>query len=195
MIAAYPDKKITYENINDAPILKAVLMESQRMHPAVNMLFRICEKDCEISGFQFKVGDAVGVDVYSMHNSEDYWTEPEKFKPERFMTKDFKIENDDSNVFLPFGSGPRACVAARMAFVEAAATLGQIILNYEVYRSSKTSVPPKVGLHDATCITLLKRESFVLTIIFILFLSLSPVSSYSATIELQRDGDGLQKER
>ena len=144
MIAAYPDKKITYENINDAPILKAVLMESQRMRPAANMLFRVCEKDCEISGFQFKVGDAVGVDVYAMHNSEDYWTEPEKFQPERFMAKDFKIENDDSNVFLPFGSGPRACVAARFAFIESAYTLGQIILNYEVYRSSKTSVPPKV---------------------------------------------------
>lgn len=106
----------------------------------------MCEKDVEISGFQFKVGDAAAVDVYSFHNSEDYWTEPQTFQPERFLGKDFKIENDDSNVFLPFGAGPRACVASRMAFIESAYTLGQIILNYEVYRSSKTSVPPKVVL-------------------------------------------------
>ena len=98
----------------------------------------------EISGFQFKTGDVVGIDVFSFHHSEDYWTAPEKFDPQRFLVKDFKIENDDSNVFMPFGAGPRACIASRMAFIESSFVLGQIILNYEIYRSSKTSVPPKV---------------------------------------------------
>lgn len=102
----------------------------------------------EICGFQFKTGDLAAIDVFSFHNSEDYWTEPEKFDPERFLGKEFKIENDDSNVFMPFGLGPRACVASRMAFIEAAFVIGQLVLNYEIYRTDKTSVPPKVCLED-----------------------------------------------
>lgn len=39
--------------------------------------------------------------------------------------------------------GPRACIASRMAFIQTRFLLGQIVLNYEVYRSSKTLVPMK----------------------------------------------------
>lgn len=42
---------------------------------------------------------------YSLHNSEEYWKNPEKFYPERFLEKDFKIDGDESMTFLPFGAG------------------------------------------------------------------------------------------
>ena len=45
---------------------------------------------------------------FSLHNSEDYWTDPQRFYPERFLEKEFKIENDDSMTFLPFGAGEGA---------------------------------------------------------------------------------------
>ena len=47
----------------------------------------------------------IGIDIFSLQNSEDYWEEPEKFRPERFLEKDYKIESDDSMTFLPFGVG------------------------------------------------------------------------------------------
>ena len=91
----------------------------------------MCEKDRELCGFQFKAGDVAAIDVFAMHNSGDYWDQPEKFRPERFLAKDFKIENDDSKVFMPFGSGPRACLASRLVFVEASfARPGGIELRY-----------------------------------------------------------------
>lgn len=41
----------------------------------------------------------------------------------------------------PFDLGPRACIASRMAFIQARFLLAQIILNYEVYRTKSTTVP------------------------------------------------------
>lgn len=45
-------------------------------------------------------------------------------------------------MFLLIDLGPRACIASRMAFIQAKFLLAQIILNYEVYRSEHTKVPP-----------------------------------------------------
>lgn len=142
LIEIYPKKDISYDNIKDAPLLDAAIKESQRLYPALNMLFRKCENPITINGYDFKKDDVVGIDVISLQNSEDYWEEPEKFRPERFLEKEFKIESDDSMLFLPFGAGPRACIASRMAFIQARFLLAQIILNYEVLRTKHTSVPP-----------------------------------------------------
>ena len=105
LIEIYPNKEIEYETIKDAPLLDAIIKESQRIYPALNMLFRKCESPITIKGVDFLEGDVIGIDVLSLHNSEDYWPEPEKFRPERFLEKEFKIENDDSMTFLPFGAG------------------------------------------------------------------------------------------
>lgn len=39
--------------------------------------------------------------------------------------------------------GPRVCIASRLAFIQTRYLLAQIILNYEVYQTSKTLVPMK----------------------------------------------------
>lgn len=143
LIEIYPNKEIDYDNIRDAPLLDAVIKESQRLHPALNMLFRKCESPTTINGYDFKVNDVIAIDVFSLQNSEDYWEEPEKFRPERFLEQDYKIESDDRMTFLPFGVGPRACIASRMAFIQARFLLAQILLNYEVVRTEHTCVPPR----------------------------------------------------
>lgn len=105
LIEIYPKKDINYDNIKDSPLLDAIVKESQRLYPAINFLFRTCQSSCSIKNYSFQKGDVIGLDVYSLHNSEDYWPEPKKFRPERFLEKDVKIENDDSGVFMPFGAG------------------------------------------------------------------------------------------
>lgn len=46
--------------------------------------------------------------------SNKYWEEPEKFKPERFITKDDNgNENNQQWAFKPFGVGTRMCPASK----------------------------------------------------------------------------------
>lgn len=105
LIEIYPKKDIAYDNLKDAPMLSAVVKESQRLYPAINVLFRKCVTPATVKGYRFEKGDVIGIDVLSLHNSDEFWPEPEKFRPERFMEKEVKIENDDSMTFLPFGAG------------------------------------------------------------------------------------------
>jgi cytochrome P450 len=54
--------------------------------------------------------------VWPLHHSEEYFPEPEKFKPERFLK-----ENSADVVpftFRPFGGGNRECIGRRFAMNE-----------------------------------------------------------------------------
>lgn len=116
--------------MNKSKLLDANLKESQRMLPAANLLFRIPDERIKILDFQIEALDVIAIDLYSLHMSsgnyvidknfnhklisffnmqKDFWNEPEKFDPERFLQKDFSFDNvtDSGNelLFLPFGSG------------------------------------------------------------------------------------------
>jgi cytochrome P450 len=49
------------------------------------MVFRMCSKDVEINGIKFKKGVRVYLPIWPLHHSEEYFPEPYKFKPERFL--------------------------------------------------------------------------------------------------------------
>lgn len=103
LIDLYPTKEITYENMGESKLLEAILQESQRQLPALNMLFRIAENPIQVKNLKIEANDVIGIDVFSLHNSPDHWENPERFYPERFLEKNVKFENDD--LFKPFGSG------------------------------------------------------------------------------------------
>merc|ERR1711884_804457 len=79
-----------------------------------NLVGRICKKDCEIApGLLIKKDMQVWTPIAASHQNEDFFPEPEKFKPERFINKDF-----DPITFRPFIAGPRMCIGNRFALTE-----------------------------------------------------------------------------
>ncbi|XP_042890641.1 cytochrome P450 3A41-like [Penaeus japonicus] len=75
-------------------------------------------------------GDVVSIPVWSLHHDQRYWPEPEKFDPTRFFP-----ENKDrivSGTYLPFGLGPRNCIAMRFALMEAKLALARTVLEFEL---------------------------------------------------------------
>lgn len=57
-------QEIDYDNIKESPLLDAVLKESQRKFPALNMLLRIAQNPIEIQGYKFEKGDLLAIDVF-----------------------------------------------------------------------------------------------------------------------------------
>lgn len=114
------DGKPTYEAINSMKYLDAVVCETMRLYPLGVFIDRICVKDFElppaIPGGQpvmLKAGDSVWFPGYSIHRDSNYYSEPNKYNPDRFLDG-----HSDSPTYLPFGLGPRICIGNRFALME-----------------------------------------------------------------------------
>lgn len=170
LIELFPNKELEYDDLNKSQYLEAIIKESQRMYPVLTMLFRLADEATEVKGLKIKKCDAIGIDLMSLHNSPDYWTNPDEFKPERFLEKNSNFDFDnivdsESMLFLPFGSGIRSCIATRYALSQVKYTVAKIILNYEIYRTQKTQVPikyqpnPQQLMYKSMFLGMRKREN------------------------------------
>lgn len=48
----------------------------------------------------------------AMNHSRENWTEPERFRPERFLDSDL-FPNDRREALQPFSVGPRNCIGRK----------------------------------------------------------------------------------
>ncbi|XP_032225376.2 cytochrome P450 3A8-like [Nematostella vectensis] len=135
-----PDKPL-YELIFGLEYLEAVVNESLRITPPAHVMTRECTKECTINGITIPAGMIVKYPIYTLHHDPEAWEEPEKFNPERFLTRD---DSRSPFQFLPFGAGPRICIGARFAMMEVKAALVKILSKYRLVRAPDTQVPLKV---------------------------------------------------
>ncbi|WP_052134502.1 cytochrome P450 [Sphingomonas sp. 37zxx] len=99
------------------PRLRAVLDESLRLYPPAPRLDREAMADDELAGRPVRRGDLISIWPYVLHRHHALWSEPDAFDPQRFAP-DRRLAMHRYQ-YLPFGAGPRVCVGARFAIVEA----------------------------------------------------------------------------
>ncbi|XP_032682972.1 cytochrome P450 9e2-like [Odontomachus brunneus] len=137
---------LTYEAVNGMQYLDAVINESLRMYPVAVFLDRVCMKDFELppalpgdKPYTLKKGSTVWFPAYGLHHDPNYFENPEKFNPERFLNEDKKGINP--NAYLPFGMGPRMCIGNRFALLETKVMLIHLLARCELKRCAKTMYP------------------------------------------------------
>lgn len=140
-----PFKLVTYDALPAFKYLGAVIDESLRLDSPGIFLERRVEKQMELSNtdgsvrFKVEPGDVIHIPVYSIHRDAKHFTDPELFKPERFLTN--KPEHH-KYAYLPFGSGPRNCIAKSMALMEAKLALLHVIrAGYKFEVCEQTKIP------------------------------------------------------
>jgi cytochrome P450 len=77
-----------------------------------------------------------------MHRNEVFWPDPERFDPGRF-TPELESKRPRA-AYLPFGLGPRVCIGAMFAELEAMLLLGQIAKRFEFEAVDTTPVGPDI---------------------------------------------------
>jgi cytochrome P450 len=88
------------------PYLTALCQETLRIYPvAPTTGIRIVSKPMTVAGYEFPTGAVLFLNIYLVHHREDLYPEPDVFKPERFLERQYSTAE-----FLPFGGGHRSCI-------------------------------------------------------------------------------------
>ncbi len=110
------------------PYLSAICQETLRMYPVLPVLFpRIALAPIKIAGYQFDAETTFMPSVYLVHYREDLYPEPEKFKPERFLERQYSASE-----YFPFGGGSRRCLGYALAQLEMKLVLATVISKYQL---------------------------------------------------------------
>ncbi|KAI0205168.1 cytochrome P450 [Astrocystis sublimbata] len=127
------DKEITLTSVGNLPYMLAVLNETLRRYPPIaGSLPRQTPKGgAMIDGLFVPEDTVVSLYQWAVNHDKRYWTEPEKFVPERWMG-DAKYKNDQIDAMQPFSVGPRNCLGKNLAYAEMRLILARIIFNFNM---------------------------------------------------------------
>jgi cytochrome P450 len=123
------------QDVAAMPFIKQVLEEAMRLYPPVGLLARtVVEKD-ELCGRTMRPNDTVFLPIWALHRHQLWWGRPEEFDPNRFDP--VRGPRRDKYQYLPFGAGPRVCVGADFAMMQAQIILATLVGRFRV----KPSLP------------------------------------------------------
>ena len=99
------------------PLLHQVLEEAMRLYPPAPRFDREALAADELAGVRIAKGDLLSIWPWVIHRHRKLWPDPDRFDHTRFAPEaKAKLHRFQ---YLPFGGGPRVCVGARFATVEA----------------------------------------------------------------------------
>ena len=119
-------------------LTRSVLDEALRLYPPAFLIARSAAAPDVIAGRDVKPKDIILISPWILHRHEKLWREPNAFDPYRFLTG----PPPDRFAYLPFGAGPRVCIGAHFALVEATLALARLIQKFKVELRSTEPVLP-----------------------------------------------------
>lgn len=108
----------------------SVIKESMRLYPPAWSLARTVTSDIELRGYAIPAGANIVMSQWVMHHDERYFPVPHKFNPDRWL--DPAIRKLPRFAYFPFGGGPRQCIGAAFAQMEAVLLLATIAQRFRL---------------------------------------------------------------
>src|SRR5215469_15703597 len=151
---------------DDVPLLRyteMILKESMRLYPAVWGIGRRTIADCEIGGYRVTAGTNVFIFQSLTQRDPRFFSNPDAFDPERWREDPVRSGKIPRFAYFPFGGGPRVCVGAAFAMLEATLLLAMIqqkfhldlVPGHPVQPLASVTLRPKHGIR----VTMHRRAS------------------------------------
>jgi unspecific monooxygenase len=118
---------------------RAVIDETMRLYPPAFLIARAAAAPDRVAGLPVKRRDVIMIAPWLLHRHEKLWRDPEAFIPSRFMAP---VPPPDRFAYLPFGVGPRICIGAHFALVEATLALARLIGAFRIGLVDREPVLP-----------------------------------------------------
>jgi len=139
--------QLTYEAVAEMTYMDRVLTETLRLYPPFLRLERQCSKDYTLPGtdVHLPAGTLVQIPVLAVQHDPDNYPDPMCFDPDRFLPEE--REKRHPCTWLPFGAGPRNCIAQRFAMFEAKVAL-VVVLRENMLEPGPRTPPPPMPIND-----------------------------------------------
>lgn len=124
--------------VADVPKLewtRAIVAESMRLYPPAWTMGRRAVEPHTIGGHQIAKGDLVIMSQYVVHRDPRWWSAPDQFTPDRWISKSVTSAPSVAPLasaarpkyaYFPFGGGSRICIGESFAWTEAILLLATI---------------------------------------------------------------------
>jgi len=141
--------ELTYEDLQEMPLLNAVIRETLRLHSPLHSIFRRVMRPLEVPGTKYTVpvGHHVMVSPGYAHTNDEWFKEASTFYPERWLdaedvekatqrtpseTIDYgfgAVTKGAKSPFLPFGAGRHRCIGEQFAMMQLGTILSTFVKN------------------------------------------------------------------
>jgi cytochrome P450 len=121
-----------------------IFRETLRLYPPITFIPRVAAQATEIAGRKVKRGAMIMIAPWTIHRNEAFWKNADRFDPDRFAPdREGEVQ---PGAYIPFGLGPRICVGAAFATVEASLILARLVRRYDIEALDASRVRPVARL-------------------------------------------------
>jgi len=137
------DVELHFECVqSELKYLERCIMETLRLFPPVFIFVRRLCTPIDIEGpegttIRLPSGTSAVVIPYVTHRKEEYYPDPNKFDPDRFLPEEQAKRHPYT--YLPFSAGSRNCLGMKFAMMEMKTIAAHILRNFDI------SSPDKMG--------------------------------------------------
>ncbi|NNC54775.1 MAG: cytochrome P450, partial [Pseudomonadales bacterium] len=130
-LLALDEGGLGFDACGELDVTDRVFRETLRHIPPVTMVPRRSIDAFEYRGFEIPANTAVAVMVDYIHHSEQYWSNPHQFDPDRFLPGRAEHKNHPFQ-WIPFGGGAHKCLGFKFADMQVKVFLYHLLRNYRI---------------------------------------------------------------
>ncbi len=128
--SAAGDGPIVAAQVDKLAFTQQVLQEAMRLFPPVPAIERLPKQAMQLGGMSITARTRVNMPIFALHRNTLLWDHPNDFDPDRFAPE--RVKARPRYAFLPFGGGPRVCIGASFAMIEAAVVLATLARAFRI---------------------------------------------------------------
>ncbi|CAH9075399.1 unnamed protein product [Cuscuta epithymum] len=144
------DRWVEDADIKDFHYLHAVVKETLRLYPPLPTYTpHVAVEDCKVGGYDIPKGTHLYVNAWKVHRDPRIWSEPDKFRPERFLVDAAGPETPPpwkNFEYIPFGSGRRSCIGNTYAMQVTYLIIARFIQGFNLETPSNERLDMSEGL-------------------------------------------------
>lgn len=129
-------------DLNRMPYTEAVILESLRLI-STPIIPHVANQTTSIGGYLIEKNSVIFLNNYNLNMSPELWDEPMAFKPERFIQNGRIVKPEH---FIPFGTGKRSCLGAKLAPLITFSILANCMQNFSIHPPPNVTHKITIGL-------------------------------------------------